>query len=117
LWDLAEVQSLGDLDKCGQSEREWALGNLIELYVIAQMVPAISARHSSAQLQSLAEMRSKELAAAAGAASFEAFSTRRQLIRYLDWFQEMVGLPAEVVQIAETAITWLPDREQPEGGY
>lgn len=117
LWDLAEVQSLGDLEKCGQSEREWALGNLIELYIIAPMVPAIATRHPPDFLRTMVETRTKELAAAAGATSFEAFSTRRQVIRYLEWYQEMSALPAEVIAVAEIAIRWLPERDEPEGGY
>lgn len=119
LWDLAEVQSIGDARNPDQSEREWALGNLIELYILAPMVAGIQARHPANALQDLATDRAKELVASAGAASFEVFSTRRQVIRYLDWYSELgpVPLPDAVRQIAEAVLAWLPERDDPDWRY
>lgn len=109
LWHLAEVQSLNDARNAGQAEREWAIANLIELYVIAPMLPSLRERWTHAQLQERLKQRATELGEVAGARAFEVFSTRQQLVRYLEWFCEIApNLPDDVRLLANEAIGALP---------
>ncbi len=110
LWDLAEVQSLRDLSSAKSSVREWALGNLIELYLLAPAMPAVAARYPAANWIERARQHAASLADSASADSFEVFSTRRQIARYLDWYAELCDgkLPESVLAIADAVIDLLP---------
>lgn len=87
LWSLAEVQALHDRNSAQPLERAWALGNLIELYLLAPAIAGLAKRSSG--WDSLAAGLARELVDGADEGAFEVFSTRRQVQRYLDWFARL----------------------------
>ena len=97
LWNLAEVQALHDLGAPQASQRNWALGNLIELYVLAPSIAGLPKRKLAWHDQAASMARS--LATGAEEGAFEVFATRRQVQRYLDWFARLG---------ADSAVSTLP---------
>lgn len=109
LWRLAEVQSLHDARNGNQSQREWALANLIELYVIAPLISGVAQHSKRADLEARVTANATELLSVAGARSFEVFSTRQQLVRYLEWYGEIASeLPKAIHVLADKAVQALP---------
>ncbi len=87
LWSLAEVQALHDRRSGKPLDRAWALGNLIELYLLAPAIAGVAKR--SVDWDMLAAGLARELVDGAEEGAFEVFSTRRQVQRYLDWFARL----------------------------
>ena len=114
LWALAEVQSLRDLSSVDYARRAWALGNLIELYLLAPVINEVKQAHQHPgpppDWRALATHHAKELAKMARPGAFEIFSTRRQIVRYLDLYVELCpsGALEAAVAIAEQVATLLP---------
>jgi hypothetical protein len=116
LWALAEVQSLRDVSSVDYTRHTWALGNLIELYLLASVIDEV--KQAQAQPASppdwlaLATRYAKELAKMAQPSAFEIFSTRRQIVRYLDLYVELCpsGALEAAVAIAEQVARLLPAR-------
>ena len=105
LWNLAEVQALHDLTGPKPTERAWALGNLIELYLLAPALPGLATRPWA----TLAAEHARRLVDGAAEGAFEVFSTRRQVLRYLDWFARVApALPQPVTDAATAALAALP---------
>jgi hypothetical protein len=113
LWSLAEVQSLRDLTRDEYKRRAWALGNLIELYLLAPVIPeviAASGQNPPVDWKANASRYAKELAAMPRPGLFEIFSTRRQIVRYLDLYVELCppGVLEPAAAIAEEVARLLP---------
>jgi hypothetical protein len=115
LWALAEVQSLRDLSGDGHAQRAWALGNLIELYMLAPVTKEVLKMHAGQSLPqghwlALALRYARDLARMARPGAFEVFSTRRQVLRYLDLYMELCppGVLEEAVKIAVEVAGVLP---------
>ena len=114
LWSLAEVQSLRELSSFDYARRAWALGNLIELYLLAPVINEVKqAREHPGpppNWSMLATQHAKELAKMARPGAFEIFSTRRQIVRYLDLYVELCpsGALEVAVAIAEQVARLLP---------
>jgi hypothetical protein len=107
LWTLARMLSLYDLHQDSRKGRSWAHGNLIELYLLS-LLPEISVL-----LPGEAERRAidhtDQLIDIAGWDAFEVYSTRRQILRYLEWFSPLTGnYLAPVVGIAEQIFDRFP---------
>jgi hypothetical protein len=119
LWTLAEVQSLRDLSSVDYARHAWALGNLIELYLLAPVIDEVKQAYQPPRPQpdwrALATQYAKELAKMARPGAFEIFSTRRQIVRYLDLYVELCpsGALEAAVAIAEQVASLLP-AELPE---
>jgi hypothetical protein len=119
LWNLAEVQALHDLDSAQRLERAWALGNLIELYLLAPAINGLAKR--GAGWDALAASHARLLADGAAEGAFEVFSTRRQVQRYLDWFARLGAdaavstLPAGLLTAANAVLAALP--VEPPAGW
>jgi hypothetical protein len=117
LWTLAEVQSLRDLSSVDYARHAWALGNLIELYLLAPAIDEVrqACRPPTPQpdWQALATQYAKELAKMTRPGAFEIFSTRRQIVRYLDLYGELSPPLEAAVAIAEHVANLLPE-ELPE---
>ena len=96
LWHLAEVQALHDLHNTNTQEQVWAVGTLIELYLLAPALPGLAARQGDWPAQALALAR--RLADTLPADAFELLSTRRQVARYLQWYGPLCS----------AAPAWLP---------
>lgn len=113
LWSLAEVQSLRDLSSNDYARRAWALGNLIELYLLAPVVDEVGEQYSAEKpapnWRNKACHYAAELAKVARPGAFETFSTRRQIVRYLDLYFELGPTMEAAVGIAEQVANLLPD--------
>ena len=112
LWNLAEVQALHALESTQRLDRAWALGNLIELYLLAPAIGGLAKR--GAGWDALAASHARLLADGAAEGAFEVFSTRRQVQRYLDWFARLGAdaavstLPAGLLAAANAVLAALP---------
>ena len=110
LWDLAEVQAQLDLQGFDPQNRVWALGNLIELYLLAPSIPGVAGRGLDWPGQALAH--AQRLLATSANGAFELFSTRRQIKRYVDWYALIAqpGRPwdAQVLATAAQIVALLP---------
>lgn len=105
LWTLVEVQSLRDLSNSSYSRQAWARGSLIELYMLAPAIDEVDeAREplgASPDWTARAVIQAKELAKMAQPGTFQMFSTRRKVMRYLDLYAEIC--PSDAFEIVTTA--------------
>jgi hypothetical protein len=92
LWTMAHVTSLNDLRSKDEMRIRWALSNLIELYLISPLVGSQSPL--AADYPGRAVQRAQDLIDRAGPDAFEVYSTRRQLLRYDDWYWEIANIEA-----------------------
>ena len=90
LWSLARLLSLYDLNHESRESRSWAHGNLIELYLLS-LLPDLNGLLAPNEAMRLAIEHTDQLLDIAGWNSFEAYSTRRQMLRYLEWYNELAG--------------------------
>src|SRR5262249_56387612 len=99
------------------ARRAWALGNLIELYLLAPVISEVVAHSLEAPSgwPARATQYALELTKMARPGAFEIFSTRRQIVRYLDFYVELCQPPSieAAVSIAEQIANLLP-AEVPE---
>lgn len=111
LWALSEVQSLRDLSGDNLERRAWALGNLIELYLLAPVIPAVAVSHPGMTPLTWGEKAvsyAKDLVDMAEPGAFEVFSTRRQILRYLDLYIELWSGLEVLMPAAEAIVKQLP---------
>jgi hypothetical protein len=111
LWRLALILSIQDWSSKDPTKVEWALGNLIELYVLARF-PELPDVAAPADPRETASDYARELVAKAGADSFAVYSTRRQMLRYADWYVQLVGQDEaldKVAHLAEVVLGALPE--------
>jgi hypothetical protein len=108
LWSSAEVQALHDAAHGTPQARSWALGNLIELYLLAPALPGLAARKSP--WAELAAAQARVLVDNAAEGAFEVFSTRRQVQRYPGWYAALAAtaLPPAVLAVADAVLAVLP---------
>jgi CHAT domain len=114
-WLAAEMQAVYDAQAGDINTRAWANSDLAELYLLAPIVDGIQAMHVGEDFAAKACSVGRKLVALTGASSFMVFSTRRQILRYLDWFSPMasgafIPLEASARQLLEE----LPEGEEPE---
>ena len=116
LWMLAHILSLQDLNGQDPKKVEWALGNLIELYALT-LFPELQSSNIATppDARKLALGYARDLVAKAGADSFEVYSTRRQMLRYVDWYAEEADL-GDVTGCAEAVCEVLPETEKEDWG-
>jgi hypothetical protein len=109
LWRLAEILSKQDLSVNETQKVESALGNLIELNVLA-LFPELHHLPDAHQGDAgeTARKYARELVAKAGPDSFVVYSVRRQMLRYMDWYGEISDLGG-VVDLAKTLSDVLPE--------
>jgi len=88
LWNLAHVLSINELRTRDENTARWALGNLTELYVLGPLIRELPL----ARYDGLAVARARDLVDRAGPSSFEVYSTRRQMLRYDDWYCEIANI-------------------------
>lgn len=90
----------------------WALGNLIELYLLAPIIAEVQAPVPPPNWKADAERYARELATMARRGSFEIFSTRRQIVRYQDLYDELCESEAfePAVNIADAIVPLLPEQ-------
>jgi hypothetical protein len=118
LWALAEAQSLTDLRNEDHFARKWAIANLIELYLLAPLVDGVRNRDPVENFAAKAKDYANELRELTGSRSFEVFSTRRQIARYLEWFNELAATVVGPINgTAEAIFSLLPESEEPDWNY
>jgi hypothetical protein len=103
LWNLAHVLSINDLRTKEERGAWWALGNLTELFVMGPLIAGLPPD----RYQGRAVERAHELVDRAGPASFAVYSTRRQMLRYDDWYQEIAEL-TPLLDPLEAVLEMLP---------
>ena len=108
LWTLARVQSLNDLYLDSAQTRSWAHGNLIELYLLA-LLPDFQSLLPEGEAERRAKQHTEQLLEIAGWKSFEVYSTRRQIARYLEWYNGMVPKYfGHLVKVAHEIFDYFP---------
>ena len=118
LWFLAEAQSLADFRSQEGLARAWAAGNLLELYLLAPLIDEVKTREPAEDFAATAQNYGTEFVAAAKPTSFEVFSTRRQVSRYLEWFNELTASGfAPISAAAEAVFNLFPESEEPPWDY
>ena len=90
LWSLARLLSLYDLHHKYRDTQSWAHANLIELYLLS-LLPELTGLLAPAEAERRAIEHTDQLIDIAGWNSFEAYSTRRQVLRYLEWYNNLAG--------------------------
>jgi len=108
LWSSAEVQALHDAANGSPRVRNWALGNLIELYLLAPALPGLATRQAG--WAALAAAQARLLVDHAAEGAFEVFSTRRQVLRYGAWYATLAATawPPAVLAAADAVLAVLP---------
>lgn len=92
LWTLARVLSINDLQSDVEHRVRWALGNLTELFLMAPLFGIPLSGESPKDHAQSAVQRARELVDRAGSEAFETYSTRRQILRYADWYREIAAI-------------------------
>ena len=104
------MQAQLDLQGTDSQSQVWALGNLIELYLLAPTIPGVASR--GPDWPALAEAHTQRLLAACPNGAFELFSTRRQVKRYTDWYARLAHpdrpWDAQVLAAAARIVDLLP---------
>ncbi|MGF6789734.1 CHAT domain-containing protein [Paraburkholderia sp. 35.1] len=117
LWITADAQSQNDAENGSIYDRAWAHGNIAELSLIEPWLKDVPLPPDRASTDK-AIHACRSLVELAGASSFHVFSTRRQILRYLEWFGPMIGGKWPGLQgIAEQMLSALPAGEEPEWNY
>jgi hypothetical protein len=108
LWSLARMLSLYDLNHENRNTRNWAHANLIELYLLS-LLPELDGSLAPADAERLAIEHTDQLLDIAGWDSFDAYSTRRQMLRYLEWYDRLtVNYLAPLSGLAEQIFNRFP---------
>ena len=84
LWSMALLLSSYDLYSTIKEKAVWAHGNLIELYLLSRIMPDLP--NVPPNVEQLAMDHTDALIDIAGRMSFAVYSTRRQIVRYVEWF-------------------------------
>jgi hypothetical protein len=91
LWALARMHSLYDLNHADSKSRCWAHGNLLELYLLSLLPEFGVQKDPTIDAERLAIEHADKLIDIGGPRSFEAYSTRRQIMRYIEWYGNLTG--------------------------
>ncbi|WP_343656940.1 CHAT domain-containing protein [Paraburkholderia caribensis] len=117
IWLSAHMQSLNDADHGDGSNRAWAYGNLMELYLIGKYIDDLPPAYCGDSLTSKALEAARTLVSLAGSTSFEVFSTRRQIMRYRDWFVPMVSGAYNMEALIRELLEVLPACDEPDWDF
>jgi len=103
-WELSRLLSEEDLKGDDRQRRAWARSNLIELELVAGLVPVLIADLS--RPKAIIADQIKELLRAVGINSPEIHSTRRQLLRYEEFFQPIAIYAANSAKRLIDILQW-----------
>ncbi|HET9963075.1 MAG TPA: CHAT domain-containing protein [Nitrospiraceae bacterium] len=109
LWSLAHLLSLYDLVSSKPDTRIWAHGNLIELYLLSLAMKPDKDRPIPKEAERRAIQYADALVDIAGRDSFHVYSTRRQILRYIDWFGKISNLGNATRQLARNIVQRFPE--------
>jgi len=113
LWPVAFLLSSNDLQSQDEQRLRWAYANIIELCLLAQLFESPPHPYTKEKLTDIAKQRAKDLVDSAGQEAFEIYSTRRQLVRYVDWYQEIADTQPMAADV-EQVLAILPTSEKHE---
>ena len=111
LWNLAHILSLNDVAARESHRVEWAYGNLVEIYLLALLLPVAPAGLQPNALVERAVQRARDLVDRAGPDSFTVYSTRRQIVRYEDWYAEIASITA-ILEPVGRVLAVLPESDR-----
>ena len=109
LWSMAHLLSRYDLRSKSRTRNIWACSNLIELYMLAHVMPPNKGRPKPAEASRRALEHTDTLIDLAGRDSFEVYSTRRQVFRYMKWFAEIAPSLDPLRALAKSIFEKFPD--------
>ena len=105
-WELARILSEQERNSTDRQRVAWANANLLELYLLAQSrprsIPIRTAREKSV-------FYAKEFIQVTGEDLIELYSTRRQLLRYPEFFRDVNSSLSAVADEALTLANMLPE--------
>jgi hypothetical protein len=108
LWSLAYLLSLDDVSSKDEKNRIWAYGNLIELCLLALKMKINNDQIKEGEAEDLAIKYTNALVDIAEPDSFEVYSTRRQILRYIEWFGKISDL-GSIPKVADNIFKKIPD--------
>lgn len=111
LWTFARIFSRKQLRSSDSSGAVWALGNLIELHLLAQVLKSEKLPQDPIGFQDTALRYTDELLARVERTSFEIQSTRQQIKRYITWYSEIADIP-KLVESAKQIYQRFPSEEE-----
>lgn len=107
LWSLSRLHSIYDLHSEKRNVTIWAHGNLLELYLLSLIMEPNDDRPDAREAQRLSLEHADALTDIAGRDSFEVYSTRRQIFRYIQWYTEISDL-TPLIGLAEQLFSKFP---------
>ncbi len=107
LWILAHAISLRDLQSRQKESRSWAIGNLVELHLLATIMDDWPGKPPQSESDTKAREFAAQLLETEGEASFMVYSTQRQMARYVDWYPRFSNLDS-VQGLASALVEELP---------
>ncbi len=118
LWLAAQVQTISSLETEKGDNRAWFYGNLAELYLLAPLVTDLENVRKDIDFAKAAVDTVSRVAGIAGTASFHNYSTRRQILRYCDWYSKLTDKFDVLNGTAREMLDRLPNiGEEPEWNY
>lgn len=111
LWSLAHQLSLYDLYGKDTEKTIWALGNLLELDLLSLMMGKAGDRPDAEEAAKRVLDYAMRLIETAGRDSFEVYSTRRQMFRYLEWYGQLSNVEP-VKRLAQRVFERFPEEAE-----
>ncbi len=113
-WNLAQLLSTQDLAHSDLQRQKWAHCNLIELYLLFLMMPSPRPSISPEEARESAIEHTQTAIRLCGAASGEVYATRRQLLRYQEFFSPIgtFTIPPDANKLLAQLLDELPFHEQ-----
>ena len=109
LWQGAVVRTRSNIARLDVVERAWAYGNLAELFLLAALVPELKLVYPKQDFARQAVDAASMISILTGPVSVHTQSTRRQMLRYRDWYRCMSQSFAQLVGTADNMLQHLPE--------
>ena len=107
LWSLARLLSLYDLHSRDRKRALWAYGNLVELDLLSLAMPPDPRFPAPAEAERRALEYTNGLLDTAPRDSFNVYSMWRQIVRYLEWYNDIADV-APLIGLAELIFQRFP---------
>jgi hypothetical protein len=105
-WDLARILSQEELKSPDRQRLAWANANLVELYLLAQWAKGLGPK---ATARARARRYVNDFIQVTGEDQIEVYSTRRQLLRYPEFFVRVNSRLSTITSEARTLANLLPE--------
>lgn len=112
LWSMSRLLSSYDLNSKIIERVVWAHSNMIELYLLSLILPAdLLDLPPDGTATQLALQHTDMLIDLSGRESFTVYSTRRQMLRYIEWFSAISNV-GNLVGLAEQIFDRFPEEAE-----